>query len=235
MVEKKTTKPTGRGLVVRVKTRKRRSISSANWLERQLNDPYVAEARKEGYRSRSAFKLLQLDERFHLLRPGLRVVDLGAAPGGWMQVAIERVRSRENRGTVIGIDLLPIDTLDGGLVLQGDMLELKSETALHQALGGEKADLVLSDMAAVTTGHKRTDHIRTVALAEAAYEFAENTLAPGGAFAVKLFQGGAEKELLARIRKNFTKVHHAKPEASRAESSELYLVAQGFRNNDNRE
>jgi 23S rRNA (uridine2552-2'-O)-methyltransferase len=226
MPAKKPTLPTGRGLVQRVKTRDKRSHSSAEWLERQLNDPYVAEAKKLGYRSRAAFKLIQLDERFHLLRAGLRVIDLGAAPGGWMQVTVPRLK---RKGTLVGIDLLPIDPIEGAVILQGDMLDPKTDAALKTALGSDKADLVLSDMAAATTGHRQTDHIRTILLAEAAYDFAESILAPNGAFVVKLFQGGAERELLLRIKKRFVKVNHAKPAASRQESSELYLVAQGFK------
>jgi 23S rRNA (uridine2552-2'-O)-methyltransferase len=220
--------PSGRTLKVRVATRDKRSVSSAEWLERQLNDPYVAEARKLGYRSRAAFKLLQLDQKFHLLRPGLRVADLGAAPGGWMQVTVPKVKSLEGKGKVVGIDLLAVDSLDGAEILQGDMLDPKAGDRIKDLLGG-KADLVLSDMAAATTGHKRTDHLRTIALAEAAYDFACEILAPNGAFVVKMFQGGSEKDLLDRIKQNFTSVKHAKPAASRAESSELYLVAQGFR------
>jgi 23S rRNA (uridine2552-2'-O)-methyltransferase len=219
--------PSGRNLKVRVETRDKRSVSSAEWLERQLNDPYVAEARKLGYRSRAAFKLLQLDQKFHLLRPGLRVADLGAAPGGWMQVTVPKVKSLEGKGRVVGIDLLAIDSLDGAEILQGDMLDPKAGERVKELLGG-KADLVLSDMAASTTGHKRTDHLRTIALAEAACDFACEILAPNGAFVVKLFQGGAEKQLLDLIKGRFASVKHAKPAASRAESSELYLVAQGF-------
>jgi 23S rRNA (uridine2552-2'-O)-methyltransferase len=221
-----TSSPTGRGLTVRVKTRDQRSHSSAEWLERQLNDPYVAEARKRGYRSRAAFKLIQLDERFHLLRAGLHVIDLGAAPGGWLQVTVPKLKKK---GALVGIDLLPIDPIEGATIVLGDMLDPKTDARLKEALGRDKADLVLSDMAAATTGHRQTDHIRTMALAEAAYEFAEAILAPGGAFVVKMFQGGAERELLQRIKQRFTKVSHAKPAASRQESSELYLVAQGFK------
>jgi 23S rRNA (uridine2552-2'-O)-methyltransferase len=218
----------GRGLTVRVETRAKRSISSANWLERQLNDPYVAEARRQGFRSRAAFKLLQLDERFHLLKSGMKVADLGAAPGGWLQVTAPRIKALEGKGRLVGIDLLAIDRVDGATLIQGDMLEEKAGAQVKVALGGP-ADLVLSDMAAVTTGHRPTDHIRTLALAETAFEFACEILAPGGAFVVKLFQGGAEKELLNAIKQRFATVKHAKPEASRAESSELYMVAQGFR------
>jgi 23S rRNA (uridine2552-2'-O)-methyltransferase len=211
-----------------VKTRAKRSNSSAQWLERQLNDPYVAEAKKLGYRSRSAFKLLQLDEKFHMLKPGLKVIDLGAAPGGWMQVTVPRIKSIGGKGALVGIDLLAIDSLDGAIILQGDILADDTEKRLKEALGGP-ADLVLSDMAAATTGHSRTDQIRTMALAEAALDFACTVLAPGGGFVVKLFQGGAERELLIKARQHFSSVKHAKPAASRAESSELYLVAQGFR------
>ena len=220
--------PSGRTLKVRVATREKRSVSSADWLERQLNDPYVAEARKLGYRSRAAFKLLQLDQKFHLLRPGLRVADLGAAPGGWMQVAVPKVKSLEGKGKIVGIDLLEIDSLDGAEIVQGDMLDTAAGDRVKTLLGGN-ADLVLSDMAASTTGHKRTDHLRTIALAEAAFDFARDILAPNGAFVVKLFQGGAEKALLDQVRGHFASVKHAKPAASRAESSELYLVAQGFK------
>ncbi len=227
-MQKKSIAPKGRGLAVRVETRAKRSVSSADWLERQLNDPYVAEARKLGYRSRAAFKLLQLDQKFHLLRPGLRVADLGAAPGGWMQVAVPKVKSLEGRGRIVGIDLLEIDSLDGAEILQGDMLDPAAGKRVRALLGGN-ADLVLSDMAAATTGHKRTDHLRTIALAEAAFDFAREILEPNGGFVVKLFQGGAEKALLDLIRQSFASVKHAKPAASRAESSELYLVAQGFK------
>jgi 23S rRNA (uridine2552-2'-O)-methyltransferase len=226
-MDKKPSRPGGRGLAIKVETRAKRSVSSAEWLERQLNDPYVAEAKRQGYRSRAAFKLLQLDEKFHLLRPGLKVVDLGAAPGGWMQVTIPRIKSIEGRGRLVGIDLLAIDSMEGAEIIQGNMLDIAAGEAVKAALGGP-ADLVLSDMAASTTGHKRTDHLRTVGLAEAAFDFAQEILAPKGAFVVKLFQGGAEKELLNQIKARFETVKHAKPAASRAESSELYLVAQGF-------
>ena len=228
MTTSKPIRPTGRTLTVRVKTRENRSKSSAEWLERQLNDPYVAEARKLGYRSRAAFKLLQLDQRFKLLKPGLRVVDLGAAPGGWLQVTGPKIKLAEGRGALVAVDLLPVDPVDGAVIFVGDMQDVAVDAKIRAALGGQ-ADLVLSDMAASTTGHARTDKIRTIALAEAAFAFACDMLAPNGAFVVKLFQGGAEKELLDQIKAVFTRVNHAKPEASRAESSEMYLVAQGFR------
>nr|WP_051340111.1 RlmE family RNA methyltransferase [Azospirillum halopraeferens] len=222
------TRPGGRRATVRVKTAGKRSLSSTRWLERQLNDPYVAEARKRGYRSRAAFKLLQLDEKFHLLAPGKRVVDLGAAPGGWTQVAVARVRPSQTGAKVVGLDILPMDPLPEATTMQADFLEEGAAECLKEALGGP-ADLVLSDMAAPTTGHHQTDHLRIMALAEAAYDFAEEVLEPGGAFVCKLFQGGAERSLLDRLKRDFATVRHAKPPASRADSSETYIVAMGFR------
>ncbi|MBP2290332.1 RlmE family RNA methyltransferase [Azospirillum rugosum] len=223
-----SSKPGGRRATVRVKTATKRSTSSARWLERHLNDPYVHEATKRGYRSRAAFKLLQLDEKFHLLGPGKRVVDLGAAPGGWTQVAVDKVQTAKEGWTVVGLDILPMDPVPGATTMQADFLEEGAADRLKEALGGP-ADLVLSDMAAPTIGHQATDHLRIMALAEAAYDFAEEVLAPGGAFVAKLFQGGAEKSLLERLKRDFTTVRHAKPPASRAESSETYVVATGFR------
>lgn len=221
--------PTGRGKTVRVKTKRGRTVSSARWLERQLNDPYVEEARKRGYRSRAAFKLLQLDERFRLLRPGLRVVDLGAAPGGWSQVAVAAVGAQTGRGgRVVGIDYLAVEPVAGAEILELDFLDDSAPDRLKAALGGP-ADLVLSDMAAPTTGHPKTDHLRIMALAEAAHDFAREVLARDGAFVAKLFQGGAQKDLLDLLRRDFRTVKHAKPEASRAQSSEAYVVALGFR------
>jgi 23S rRNA (uridine2552-2'-O)-methyltransferase len=220
--------PGGRGAKVRVKTARQRSVSSTRWLQRQLNDPYVAEAKRRGLRSRAAFKLLQLDERFGLLKPGTRVVDLGAAPGGWTQVAVERVGALSGKGKVVAIDILPMEPMAGATVLEGDFLADEAPDRIRAALGGP-ADLVLSDMAAPTTGHAATDHLRIMALAETAYEFAAGVLAPGGAFVAKLFQGGAERELLTRLKRDFAEVKHVKPQASRAESAELYVVALGFR------
>lgn len=214
-----------RSLREQVKTARQRKHSSTLWLERQLNDPYVAEAKRLGYRSRAAFKLLQLDEKFHLLKKGQRVVDLGCAPGGWLQVAIEKVGEK---GKVVGIDLLPIDTVPGATVLLGDFLDERAPEKLKAALGGP-VDLVLSDMAANTTGHHLTDALRTAGLAEAAAHFAFEVLAPGGAFVCKVLQGGTEGQLLADLKQRFAKVRHAKPAASRADSSELYLVAEGFK------
>ena len=223
--KKPPTRPSGRGLTVRVKTAAKRSVSSARWLQRQLNDPYVAEAKKLGYRSRAAFKLLQLDEKYKLLKPGSRVVDLGAAPGGWTQVAVERVKGR---GYVVGLDILEMEPVPGATTMQLDFLDESAPDRLKDAMGGP-ADIVLSDMAAPTTGHPQTDHLRIMGLAEAAYEFAYEVLAPGGAFVCKLFQGGAERTLLDRLKRDFATVRHAKPPASRADSSETYVVATGFR------
>ena len=203
-------------------------MSSTLWLERQLNDPFVAEARRRGYRSRAAFKLLQLDERFHVLGPGLRLVDLGAAPGGWSQVAVERLQPERTGGCVVALDILEIAPIPGATVLQADFLDESAPERLRAVLGGS-ADVVLSDMAAPTTGHHATDHLRIMALAETAYEFAASVLAPGGTFVCKLFQGGAERQLLERLKRDFAQVRHAKPAASRADSSETYLVATGFR------
>jgi 23S rRNA (uridine2552-2'-O)-methyltransferase len=212
-----------RELAVRVKTAAKRKPSSTKWLTRQLNDPYVARAKREGYRSRAAFKLLELDEKFGVLSKGARVVDLGCAPGGWCQVAVAKGAER-----VIGIDCLGMPAVPGAEILELDFLDESAPGRLKTLLGG-RADVVLSDMAAPTTGHKKTDHLRIVALSEAALDFAEDVLAPGGAFICKVFQGGAENELLARLKQNFESVKHAKPKASRAESAEMYVVATGFR------
>jgi 23S rRNA (uridine2552-2'-O)-methyltransferase len=207
----------------RVKSAKGRGVSSTRWLERQLNDPYVREAKTRGFRSRAAFKLSELEHKFHFLRKGATVLDLGAAPGGWSQVAAEAVAPS---GRVVAIDLLPIDPIAGVEILQGDMRESADE--IETVLGG-KADVVLSDMAAPTTGHRATDHLRTTALFEAAIELAEQVLKPGGSFVGKVFRGGATGDLLKRVKRHFREVKHVKPPASRAESVELYLVALGFR------
>ena len=214
-----------RPLTVRVRKSRRRKPSSTEWLTRQLNDPYVAEARRQGYRSRAAFKLQQLDARFRLLGRGARVVDLGCAPGGWSQVAAEQVGPG---GTVIGVDLSATDSLPGAALIHGDFRDEAVVSAIRAALGGP-ADLVLSDMAAPATGHAATDHLRVVALAEDAFALAATLLRPGGAFVAKVFQGGAEGALLAALKKSFTELRHAKPAASRAESAETYVVAKGFR------
>jgi 23S rRNA (uridine2552-2'-O)-methyltransferase len=216
-------------LAVRVKRARHRKPSSTEWLARQLNDPYVAEAHRIGYRSRAAFKLIQLDERFHLLAPDRRVVDLGCAPGGWTQVAVERVGQRNAMGgAVVGIDINPTDPIPGATVLQGDFTDPVTAARIREALDGP-ADLVLSDMAAPATGHAATDHLRIVALAEDAFGFAETLLKPGGAFVAKVFQGGASSELLAALKQAFAELRHAKPPASRAESAETYVIAKGFR------
>ncbi|MEX0644887.1 MAG: RlmE family RNA methyltransferase [Parvularculaceae bacterium] len=212
-----------RALTVKVKTARDRKLSSTLWLQRQLNDPYVARAIAEGYRSRAAFKLIELDEKFGLLKKGARVVDLGCAPGGWLQVAVKKGAAR-----VIGIDYLDMPGVPGAEFLKLDFLDEGAAEKLKKRLGGE-ADLVLSDMAAPTTGHRSTDHLRIVALADAALDFALDVLARGGAFVSKVFQGGAEGELLVRLKENFTSVRHAKPKASRQESAEMYVVATGFR------
>ena len=218
----------GRELKVRVKTAKKRSHSSTLWLERQLNDPYVARARREGYRSRAAYKLIEIDDKVRVLKPGTRVVDLGAAPGGWSQVAAKRVGAQEGKGRVLAIDILDMDALAGVDVMRLDFLDPAAPGLLKERLGGA-ADVVLSDMAANATGHRPTDHLRIMALVEAAAEFAGEVLAPGGAFIAKVLQGGTENALLATLKRDFAAVKHVKPAASRSDSSELYVVATGYR------
>jgi 23S rRNA (uridine2552-2'-O)-methyltransferase len=218
-----------RGLRERVKTARGRKLSSQRWLERQLNDPYVARSKQEGYRSRAAYKLIEIDDRYHLFGKGRRVVDLGAAPGGWSQVAAARVGSTDAEPLVVAIDYIGMDPLPGVVVLQKDFLDPDAPDLLKRALGGARAEVVLSDMAAPTTGHRATDHLRIVALCEAAADFARDVLAPGGSFLAKVFRGGTEHTLLADLKRDFTKVHHVKPPASRADSPELYLLATGFR------
>jgi 23S rRNA (uridine2552-2'-O)-methyltransferase len=208
----------------RVKTAKGRTASQVRWLERQLNDPYVKQAKAEGYRSRAAYKLIELDERFGLLKGASRVVDLGIAPGGWAQV----VRARAPKAEVVGIDLLPVDPIEGVTIFQMDFMSDAAPQALADALGGPP-DLVLSDMAANTVGHKQTDHLRTMGLVEAAAWFAAENLAPGGAFVAKVLAGGTDTELLAMLKQHFTSVKHAKPPASRKGSSEWYVIAQKFK------
>ena len=215
----------GRREKVRSKTLK---DSSRRWLERHINDPFVRRAQAEGWRSRAAFKLIEADERFGLLRRGARVVDLGAAPGGWAQVASKRTGSTGESPLVVGIDLLPIDPIPGVVLREGDFLDDDAESFLLGTLDGAP-DLVMSDMAAATIGHRRTDHLRTIALGEAAADFAIRSLAPGGAFLMKTFQGGTERTLLDTLKRNFEAVHHFKPDSSRKESPELYLLARGFR------
>ena len=230
--------PTGQGsgrrgerdLKVRVKSAKGRKLSSTLWLERQLNDPYVAKARAAGWRSRAAFKLIELDEKYHLLRPGMRIVDLGAAPGGWSQVAAKKIGSTDANPLIVGIDYLDMDPIPGVKLLKKDFTDEDAPALLIEALGGHKADLVLSDMAAPTTGHRPTDHLRIVHLVEIAAAFAVEVLAPGGGFVTKVFQGGTEHQLLGDLKRHFASTFHAKPPASRSGSAETYLVAKGFRN-----
>lgn len=212
-----------RTATVRLRTAKGRPTASQLWLVRQLNDPYVQAAKAQGLRSRAAFKLMELDDRFKLIRRGSRVVDLGAAPGGWSQVAVQRGAVR-----VVGVDLLTMDPVPGAHIIQGDFTDEDMPERLETLLDGE-ADLVVSDMAPNTTGHNATDHLRIMGLAELALDFAIQVLAPGGGFVTKVFQGGSEKDMLARLKLHFTSVRHAKPPASRKESSELYVVAVGFR------
>jgi len=214
----------GRDPGERLKTGRGRSVSSARWLQRQLNDPYVRKAKAEGYRSRAAYKLVELDERFGLLKGAKRVVDLGIAPGGWSQV----VRAKVPGARIVGIDLLPTEPIEGVTIFQMDFMADEAPAALEGALDGAP-DLVLSDMAANTVGHKQTDHLRTMGLVETAVDFAVNTLAPGGAFVAKVFAGGTDAALLAILKKNFATVKHAKPPASRKDSSEWYVIAQGFK------
>jgi len=214
--------------MAKLKHGKKRTPSSRAWLERQINDPYVARARREGYRSRSAYKLAEIDDKYHLLKPGTRVVDLGAAPGGWSELAARRVGAT---GRVIALDVLEMKPIRGVEFVQADFLDEAAPKRLEAMLAGA-ADVVLSDMAANATGHRRTDHLRTMVLAEAAAHFATKILAPGGAFLCKVLQGGTEAALLSELKRNFTTVRHVKPPASRSDSSELYLLALGFRRRD---
>lgn len=224
----KNKNPRGHQKQVKVKTAKGRKLSSTLWLQRQLNDPYVAEAKRQGWRSRAAFKLLQLDEKLDLLKPGMKVVDLGAAPGGWLQVIVDRVKPEKTGAKVVGIDYLKMDEMPGAIVLQKDFTDDDAPDILKEALDGH-ADLVVSDMAAPTTGHKQTDHLRIIALSEMAYDFARDVLVEGGAFLTKVFQGGATNELLTLLKHEFKTIKHIKPEASRQDSAEVYVVALGFK------
>lgn len=217
----------GRGgrLKVRVKTARGRTTGSKRWLERQLNDPYVANAKTKGYRSRAAFKLIEIDDKYRLLKSGAKVVDLGAAPGGWTQVCVQRVGAS---GRVVAIDLSEMEAIPGAAIIHLDFLDPDAETRIKELLGGP-ADLVLSDMAAPATGHPKTDHLRIMGLCEAALDFAETVLKPGGAFLAKVLRGGTEGALLTRMKKSFASVAHVKPPASRADSAEMYVLAKGFR------
>ena len=216
-----------RDLKVRVKTAKGRRLSSKLWLERQLNDPYVAAAKRAGYRSRAAYKLLEMDDKYHFLKKHARVLDLGAAPGGWTQVAVERVGS-DDKTQITAIDILEMEPIPGAQVVQMDFMDHDAPDQLTGLLNG-KVDVVLSDMAPSTTGHRRTDHLRIVGMCEAALDFAMEVLHPGGTFVAKVFQGGSERELLDQMKRRFLSVRHVKPKASRAGSSELYVVASGFK------
>jgi 23S rRNA (uridine2552-2'-O)-methyltransferase len=211
-------------MTTRVRTAKGRKLSSTKWLERQLNDPYVKRAKAEGYRSRAAYKLIELDEKFGFLKGAEGIVDLGVAPGGWTQV----VRKRLPGATIVGIDLLPTEPIEGATLLEMDFMDETAPERLREALGGP-ADLILSDMAANTVGHPQTDHLRTMALVEAGLEFAAEMLKPGGAYVAKVLAGGADNVLVAELKRLFTSVKHAKPPASRKGSSEWYVVAQGFK------
>ena len=218
----------GRELKTRVKTGKSRSLSSKLWLERQLNDPYVARAKREGYRSRAVYKLAEIDDKAKFLKPGVRVVDLGAAPGGWSQLAARRVGAADGKGRVVAIDILDMDAIAGVDFMRLDFLDPSAPGLLKERLGG-KADVILSDMAANATGHRKTDHLKIVALVEAAAAFAAEILKPGGTFLAKVLQGGTEGDLLAMLKRDFTSVKHVKPSASRQDSAELYVLATGFR------
>ena len=220
--------PDGRPLKVRVKTARGRTTSSQKWLQRQLNDPYVARARREGWRSRAAFKLIEMNDKAHLLRRGMRIVDLGAAPGGWSQVAAQRIGLEEGAGRIVAIDLLEMDPIPGVIFAQMDFLDEDAPERLMTMMAGP-ADLVMSDMAANATGHRATDHLKIVALVEVAADFARQVLAPGGAFIAKVLQGGTEGTLLANLKRDFAQVKHLKPAASRSDSAELYVLATGFR------
>jgi 23S rRNA (uridine2552-2'-O)-methyltransferase len=211
--------------MAKLKPDKRRTLSSRTWLERQINDPYVARAKREGFRSRAAFKLAEIDDKFHLIKHGARVVDLGAAPGGWSEIAARRAGPG---GRVVALDILDIKPIAGVEFAQLDFLHASAPARLKEMLGG-RADVVLSDMAANATGHRQTDHLRIMALAEAAAFFAREVLAPGGAFLCKVLQGGTEANLLAELKRDFATVKHVKPPASRTDSAELYLMAKGFR------
>jgi 23S rRNA (uridine2552-2'-O)-methyltransferase len=219
----------GRKLAVRVKTAKGRKIASTRWLRRQLNDPYVEEAKRRGYRSRAAFKLIEIDDKHHLLSAGMTIVDLGAAPGGWSQIAAQRVKLMAGKGRVVAVDIADMEPISGVIQRKLDLTDADAADHVRAALRGHAADVVLSDMHASATGHRATDHLRIMALVEAALDLAEDILAPGGAFLCKVLQGGADKDLVARLNRSFAKVRHVKPKASRAESAEMYVLATGFR------
>jgi len=226
----KSGKSGARGLFVKVKSAKGRKLSSTLWLQRQLNDPYVIEAKKHGYASRAAFKLIELDDRFHFLKTGQRIVDLGAAPGGWTRVAVERVKPGNAKGhaQVVALDINEMEPINGATILHHDFLDEDAPALLKEVLGGP-ADVVMSDMAAPATGHAATDHMRIMSLCELALEFSYDVLAPGGTFLAKVLQGGTEHQMLANMKRHFKTVRHAKPPASRSDSAEMYVIATGFR------
>lgn len=218
-----------RTLKVRLKTARQRTVSQQRWLARQLNDPYVAASRREGYRSRSAYKLAEIDDKHRLLKPGARVVDLGAAPGGWSQIAAQRVKSLDGKGQVVAIDIAPTEAIPGVEIVHLDFIDATAPARLVALLRDGRADVVLSDMAAPATGHTKTDHLRIMGLAEAAAAFASEILTPGGSFLCKVLQGGTERALLEQLKRDFATVRHVKPPASRSDSAELYVLAAGFR------
>lgn len=219
---------TGRNMKTRVKTAKRRKTSSTLWLERQLNDPYVAQAKRDGYRSRAAYKLLEINDQHKILKPDTYVVDLGVAPGGWSQVAAKIIKSAHDNPHIVGIDYLKTDPIPGVILLEMDFLDDEAPAAITNALQGNKPSLVMSDMAAPTIGHRQTDHLRTLNLCEVALDFAKENLVPGGHFLAKVFRGGTEQGLLDDLKRNFAKVYHIKPPASRKQSPELYVLAKDF-------
>lgn len=236
MARRKSSKGAGTGdhgatrnLKVRVKTARGRKLSSTRWLERQLNDPYVVEAKRRGLRSRAAFKLIEIDDKYGFLKKGEKVIDLGAAPGGWSQIAVERTGSDMGDGVVIAVDISEVESIPGVQIMHADFLDDDTPDRIRDALGGAGADVVMSDMAAPASGHKRTDHLKIMALCEAALYFACEVLTPGGVFVAKVLQGGTENELLDAMKRNFETVRHVKPKASRQDSAELYVLATGFR------
>ena len=218
-----------RPLKTHLKRDRKRSASSTKWLQRQINDPYVSEAHRQGYRGRAAFKIIQLNEQFRFFKPGKRVVDLGCAPGGWSQVAVKAVHSTPENPLVVGMDLLPAEPILGAQLIQMDFTADEAPDRLKALLGGHPADIVMSDMAANTTGNHSSDHLRIMGLLEMAYDFAVQVLAPGGVFIAKIFQGGTENDFLKRMKQDFAVVKHAKPDASRRDSSEFYVIATGFK------
>lgn len=227
--KRKPSSPRASSLKVRVKTARGRTPSQKAWLERQLNDPFVAEARKLGFRARSVFKLMEIDDKYKLLKPGMRVVDLGAAPGSWSQLCAARTKADQGRGKVVAIDMHGVDPIPGVIIFKQDFLTDEAPAQLMEALGGEKADAVISDMAAHATGHRQTDHLKIMALCEAGLEFAQRVLKPGGFFLCKVLRGGTEGDLLAQLKRDFATVRHVKPKASRDDSAELFVLATGFR------